>query len=104
MLADVWVSFSNMVYNDFGLVCSNMMTGPSLIYRAALKMGETDIELIDDMSMYETFEGMLRGGYCCATQRRVICNNIDLDSYDKNKDDVKFKLIDFNSLYAGCLR
>ena len=104
MLADVWVSFSNMVFNDFGLVCSNMMTGPSLIYRAALKMGETDIELIDDMSMYETFEGMLRGGYCCATQRRVICNNIDLDSYDKNKDDVKFKLIDFNSLYAGCLR
>ena len=77
MLGDVFVSFSKMIFHDFGLICSNMMTGPSLIYKAALKMGKTDIGLTNDMSIYERFEGLLRGGYCCATERRVICNNSD---------------------------
>ena len=104
LLADIWVWFTETMIKDFELNPANFLTGPSFVMKAALKLGKTDIELIDDMELYNTWEGLLRGGFCNVNQRLVNCNNVDMGHLYNDKDpDVFFMFIDFNSLYAEAL-
>lgn len=74
-------------------------------YCAALKKSETDIKLLEDMSIYESFHNSIKGGYCCVNQRKITCNNIDMNTkYDRSKPSSTFLFMDFNGLYAECLQ
>ena len=101
LLADIWCWFTNVMVEDFSLNPANFLTGPSMVFKAALKIGKTDIELLDNADFYESFEGMLRGGYVNVNSRKISCNNVDMGSeYDPTKNDIFFFFIDFNALYA----
>ena len=101
LLSDIWVWFHNTIKLDFGLDATNFVSGAGLCYRAALKMGETDLELLTNHSHYLTFEGMLRGGFVSVVKRHVKCNNIHLkEKYKKDQLDKFLIFLDFNSLYA----
>ena len=103
LLADVWVSFCELIKKSFGTHPSNFLTGPGLVFKSALKMGKTDIEQLTDYSQYQTWESCIRGGLVCVTKRHIECNNIDLKTYDKSKKDIFLIFVDFNGLYAEML-
>ena len=104
LLGDIWVGFCQMIMGDFNLHPGNFLTGPSLVYKAALKMGKTNIDLLDNHDMYQDFESMLRGGLVCLTKRLVKTNNVDMkEKYLKLLQDVFFCMLDYNALYAYML-
>ena len=79
------------------------MTGPGFVYRAALQMSKTDVELIDNIEMFSFFEDCIRGGYVGLTKRLVECNMIDQPNYDENKIDKAILNLDWNAMYAELL-
>ena len=104
-LGDCWKDFNDRIHKDFGVNPSNYTTGPSLFYAAAMRKSDTNIQLLDDLSMYETFHNSIRGGFTAVNKIHVVTNNVDLgDKFDKSKPSSTLLMGDFNSLYAGILR
>ena len=107
LLSDVWANFCNLTKQNFGLEVDNCLTGPSLVFKAARYMGDTDLELITDATMYEDFEKSIKGGFTSVTTRLVTPNVIDMgDKYDddKLKDDISLFFGDWNCMYPCSLR
>ena len=106
LLADVWSWYSKLIEADFQMDATSCITGPGLIYQAALFMGGTDVELINDYSIYLDFEQGIRGGLVTATKRRVVCNTADMgEDYDSSEDrtDETIVMVDWNGLYPSIL-
>ena len=105
-LSDLWRAFNTRVFNDFKIYPANHITGPGLSFRAAMKSSKTDIELMDDMSMYSIFYNSIRGGYCAVNKRHIKCNNSDLgpEYYKKDEPSTLAIFPDFNALYGWCLK
>ena len=81
-----------------------LLQGPSLAYKCALKMANQNIKLLDDQSMYDTFNQGIIGGFCCVNKRHVVCNNVDMGrAYNSNIPSETFYKLDFNNLYGECL-
>ena len=82
------------------------MTGAGLSLRAGVKSSETDIELLNDMSMYNIFHNSIRGGYCAVNIRHTRCNNVDIgpDYYDEDRESSIAIFPDCNGLYSWCLK
>ena len=104
LLADVWIFYCNLIKSDFNVHPANSLTGPGLAYKAALRMGKTDLEQLHCHSQFLDFESSLRGGFVSVTKRHVVCNNIELgEKYDRDKKYVFLIFIDWNSLYSQLL-
>ena len=61
LLADIWAWYSDLIEKDFKMDVASCITGPGLVYQAALYMGKTDLQLLDDYGMYLDFESNIRG-------------------------------------------
>ena len=104
MLADVFADFNIEIFDAFGIHVANFVSGSSLSMRAGLKQSKTDIELLSDYSMYETFQNSIRGGYCAVNKRYARANNYEMGSdFKPNKKSSIIYYLDFNNLYGGCL-
>ena len=106
LLGDVWSWYSELIAQDFQMDISSCLTGPSLVYKAALKMGETDLELLSDYSMFLDFEQNLHGGLVSLTQRKISCNTQDMGArYDASptRRDESLLFLDWNSMYPTIL-
>ena len=106
LLGDIWVWYAELILADFGMDISSCITGPSLVYKAALRMGETDLELLSDYSMFSDFENNLHGGLVTLTKRKISCNTADMGAaYDDSptRPDESLVFVDWNSMYAHLL-
>ena len=106
VLGDIWAWYSELILADFGMDISSCITGPSLVYKAALRMGGTDLELLSDYSMFSDFENNLHGGLVTLTKRKISCNTRDMPAgYDASptRPDESLLFVDWNSMYAHLL-
>ena len=103
LLCDLWRWYSNLIHAEFEEHPCNYITGASLSYGAALKMGATNLEPITDLKMYSELESMLRGGLTSVVKRLCEPNNVDMGgAYNPAKVSKHMVLVDWNSLY-GCM-
>lgn len=109
LLADVWESFRNVCYLNYGLDCTYYYTSPGLSFDAMLKHTKQKLELFTDQEMYEFCEKGIRGGLSQISTRHAVANNKYMSNYNAtsnitteykvNKMDVnkKVKMMDGSS-------
>ena len=69
-------------------------------------MGGTDIQILDDYSMYLDFEQNICRGLVTVTRRDIICNTPEVgEDYDSSESrlDESIVLVDWNSMYPAIL-
>ena len=82
-LGDCWKDFNDRIHKDFGVYPSNYTKSPSLFSAAAMRKSDTNIQLLDNLPMYETFHNSIRGAFTAVNKRHVVTNNVDLgDKFD----------------------
>ena len=103
LLADLWVWYSKVIMEHFGVSTGAFVTGNSLTYAAALKKSATNLGLLTKHEHYVLFKKLLRGGFVSLTRRYAKANNIELPDYNPQMHDTWIINVDWNSLYPSIL-
>ena len=93
LLADIFENFRRIAINEDELDPLNFFSIPGLSWSSALKSLESPIYLIQDPTMYNFFEGGIRGGMTFVNKH-----------YGCNTSDGELLYIDVNNLYGWALK
>ena len=106
LLADVWESFRNVCYSNYGLDCTYYYTSPGLSFDAMLKHTKIELELFTDSEMYEFCDetcSAIRGGLSQISTRHAVANNKYMSNYDSAREDSSLIYLDANNLYGWAM-
>lgn len=100
LLAEVFIEFRNIYYNNFGLDAVQYLSLPSFAYSAFLYKTGVELETLPDKAMYDFVKSSIRGGFTFIADR-----------YENDFEDAKFSnsgrfcsYYDINSLYLSCFK
>ena len=99
-LADVFTSFRDIFYKDYGLDATQYISLPQLAFDALLKESKVHLELISDIDMYNWITKSIRGGFSGILHREAVANHRYMASYDANLPDNYLFLFDVCNLYG----
>ena len=99
-LSDIFESFADMAFSDYGLDVKKYISLPSYSYDAMLKMSGVTIELITDVSAYLMVESAVRGGISTISHRFSRANNKMIPDYDESKPTSYIVYLDMVNLYS----
>ena len=103
ILTDVFESFRRSMKKSYGLDPAHYFTLPGFAWSAKLKMTEVKMELLTDLNMVTSIEGMLRGGVCMVSHRHAKANNPRVAGYDSSKPKTWLRYDDANNLYGWAM-
>ena len=92
LLADVFETFRKTALKEDELDPANFFGIPGLSWCSALKSMSRELELLQDLSMYDYFEAGVRGGMTFVNQH-----------YARHDDSTELLYIDINNLYGWAL-
>ena len=100
LLADVFEKFRNDSLNMYNLEPVSYYTMLGLSWDAALKPSGVELQIINDIDMYQMVESGIRGGISMITTRYAKANCPKMgDMYDANKPTTSLLYLNANSLY-----
>ena len=103
LLADVFENFRNVCLTTYGLDPAHYYTAPGLSWDAMLKHTQVQLELIDDIDMYQMVEKGIRGGISVITHKYAKANNPYVPGYDASKPSNYQMYFDANNLYGWAM-
>ena len=104
LLCDVFAKLRYVLYDAYGLDVSHYFSLPMYSMDAALKFTGVELEYIKDPTMYNWFEGAIRGGLCSVGDIRAAkANNPYLPDYKPDEETSYLAYLDANNLYGGAL-
>ena len=104
LLAEAFTHFRSGVSNAYGLDPAFFNTMPAYAMECCLYMSETKLDLLTDLDVHCLIENNIRGGFACANIGKVDFNSRYHPDYDADKPCSSFACLDWNSLYALCLK
>ena len=96
LLADIFQTFRQKIYQIYELDCCHFYSIPGLSWAAAMKYTNAQLELIQDVDIYQFVETGIRGGICGVMQRKAKANNTNIASYDSTKPTTFICHVDVN--------
>ena len=96
LLADVFVN--NVCLTTCEFDPTHYYTAPGLLWYAMLKHTQVQLELIDDIDMYQKVEKGIRGGISVITYKYAKANNPYVPGYDASKPSNYQMYLDANNL------
>ncbi|XP_064096357.1 uncharacterized protein LOC135208136 [Macrobrachium nipponense] len=105
LLADIYLSWRNAAYEQFGLDPVHYLTSTSLSLDAFLHSSKVRLPLISDGELYQLITSNIRGGFCSLVNRHAIASNPHVNPHlkDKNSRDKFILYVDFTSLYPNTM-
>ena len=86
-LADVFENFPKMCLEIYKLDPIKFISVPGLVWQAALKKKQVELDLLTDVDMLLMIEKVIRGGICNAIHRYAKASNKYMSDYkDENKE------------------
>ena len=86
LLADVFENFPKMCLEIYKLDPIKFISVPGLVWQAALKKKQVELDLLTDVEMLLMIEKVIRGGICNAIHRYAKASNKYMSDYkDENK-------------------
>ena len=86
LLADVFENFPKMCLEIYKLDPIKFISVPGLVWQAALKKKQVELDLLTDVDMLLMIEKVIRGGICNAIHRYAKASNKYMSDYkDENK-------------------
>src|SRR5690606_13083739 len=106
LLADIISQFRNLAIKDYGLDPSHYYTLSGYTWDCAFKYSKVRLQLFNNeqLDMLLFIENNIRGGISSIMKRYSEANNIYMENYDKNKENIYILPVDANNLYGGCLQ
>ena len=87
LLADVFENFPKMCLEIYKLDPIKFISVPGLVWQAALKKKQVELDLLTDVEMILMIEKVIRGGICNAIHRYAKASNKYMsDDKDENKE------------------
>ena len=87
LLADVFENFPKMCLEIYKLDPIKFISVPGLVWQAALKKKQVELDLLTDVDMLLMIEKVIRGGICNAIHRYAKASNKYMsDDKDENKE------------------
>ncbi len=103
ILADVFESFREVSYDNYGLDPCWYYSAPGLSWDALLKFSKVRLELLTDVDMFNFIEKGIRGGISVITKKYAEANNKYLKKYDPKLPSKYIVNLDFNNLYGSSM-
>ncbi len=103
LLADVFESFREVSYNNYGLDPCWYYSAPGLSWDALLKFSKVRLELLTDVDMFNFIEKGIRGGISVITKKYAEANNKYLKQYNPDLPSRYLVYLDCNNLYGGSM-
>ena len=87
LLPDVFENFPKMCLEIYKLDPIKFISVPGLVWQAALKKKQVELDLLTDVDMLLMIEKVIRGGICNAIHRYAKASNKYMSDYkDENKE------------------
>ena len=87
LLPDVFENFPKMCLEIYKLDPIKFISVPGLVWQAALKKKQVELDLLTDVDMLLMIEKVIRGGICNAIHRYAKASNKYISDYkDENKE------------------
>ena len=99
-LADIFESFADMAFSDYGLDVKKHISLPSYSYDSVLKMSAVKLELNTDVSAYLMVESAIQGGISTISNRFSRANNWMVPDHDESKPTSYIVYLDMVNLYS----
>ena len=103
LLTDVFENFRSTCLEFYKLDPAHYFTSPGLSWDAMLKMTGINLQLMDDIDMYQFIEKGMRGGISFINHRYAKANNPKLPDYNKEKPESHIMYLDANNLYGWAM-
>ena len=103
LLADVFENFRKTCLQYYKLDPCHYFSSPGLSWDAMLKMTEVELELINDIDMFQFIEKGLRGGTSYIANRFSEANNKYMENFNENKPSKYIMNLDANNLYGWAM-
>jgi len=100
LLSDIFESFRQSVFVRHKLDCLHFPTLPSLVWAAALRHTDVELDLITDPDAYLLIENSIRGGMATISNRYSKANNPYLEGYDESKPTTYITYLDANNYFV----
>ena len=100
ILADVFENFRTVCLYNYGLDPLQYLSLSQLTMDAALKKTRVELDLLDDVDMYNFIEKGIRGGISVLSHRLKFANNHYLDKNDTTEPSSFLMYLDCNNLYG----
>lgn len=101
LLADIFEKFRKTCLKTYELDPCHYFTAPGLSWDAMLKMTMVELELMQDINMYNFIQKGIRGGLTQCSMKHCIANNKYLKNFNPSKDESNFLMYyDANNLYG----
>lgn len=103
LLCDVFENFRNLSLKHYKLDPAYYITSPSLSWDAMLLSTGVQLDLIDDLEMYQMLEKGIRGGLVQCSLRYAKVNNKYLPEFDDFEPSSYLIYLDCNNLYGHAM-
>ena len=104
LLSDVFENFRKICIENYNLDPAHYYTAPGLVWDAALKVTNVELELLSDMDMLLMVEKGIRGGVSMISNRYGKANNKYMgDRFDDSKPSKYITYLDANNLYRWAM-
>ena len=105
LLADIFENLGKMHLEIYELDPAKFLSAPGLVWQAALKQTEVELDLLTDIDMLLMVEKGIRGGICNTIHQYAKANNKYTKDYDKNKQLSYLNYVnnDVNTLYRWAM-
>lgn len=100
LLCDIFEKFRKTSLHYYSLDPVHYVTSPSLSWDAMLFYTGVELELIEDIEIYQMIEKGIRGGLAQCSHRYAKSNNKYLSNYDATKPSSYLIYLDCNNLYG----
>jgi len=103
LLADICRSYKNMCLQTYQLDPFWYVSAPSLAWQSALKMTKVQLDLLEDVDMYNFLRAGIRGGVSYVATKYSEANNKEMKNYDESKTSKYIDYLDANNLYGWAM-
>lgn len=107
LLADVFIQFRDLLFDQFGLDPCKYISLPSFAYDSMLRLTKVSIEPVIDTDIYNFIKQSIRGGLSYISHRyhNIFDQSLDDESIPTDLSDASSSLlyIDINSLYGTAM-
>lgn len=100
LLCDIFENFRNLSLKCYKLDPGYYVTAPSLSWDAMLLYTRVELDLIDDLEIYQMLEKGIRGGLAQCSLRHAKANNPYLSEYNGLEPTSYLIYLDCNNLYG----
>ena len=103
ILTEAFQKFREIIFNIHKLDPAHFVTLPSLSMEAALFDSKIEIDLLNDITVFNEIENNICGGFTSVVQSRNTFNNPNLDNFDESQQLSSGVFLDVNALYSKIL-